>query len=151
METTVHTDDETRRFAHNLLTVLKGSAKEGGATVLTLSGPLGAGKTALTKHLAAILGVTKTVTSPTFVLRCDYDTQDPLFRSLVHIDAYRLNDSEAPTIGWEEVLSMPDTLVIVEWPEHIASHIPPHHIPLTASVSGTTRSFTVPEQSRTAV
>ena len=62
-----------------------------GGEIITLSGDLGAGKTALTKGIALGLGVCETVVSPTFTLMNEYSGRLTLY----HYDAYRLN-------GWRE-------------------------------------------------
>ncbi|MBW3640045.1 MAG: tRNA (adenosine(37)-N6)-threonylcarbamoyltransferase complex ATPase subunit type 1 TsaE [Actinobacteria bacterium] len=81
--------------------------------LVVLSGPLGAGKTALTQGIGAGLGVLGAVTSPTFVLARVH--RGPL--PLVHVDAYRLRDSG----GGLEDLDLDDTLpycvTVVEWGE----------------------------------
>ncbi|HWH06943.1 MAG TPA: tRNA (adenosine(37)-N6)-threonylcarbamoyltransferase complex ATPase subunit type 1 TsaE [Candidatus Paceibacterota bacterium] len=95
--------------------------KASGATLLTLSGELGAGKTAFTQALARTLGVTDAITSPTFVLMKIYQLpEEAAFRRLVHIDAYRLQGREdlAP-LGFDEVLEDKDNLVVVEWPQQV--------------------------------
>jgi len=80
--------------------------------LVVLSGPLGAGKTALTQGIGAGLGVLGAVTSPTFVLARVH--RGPL--PLVHVDAYRLRDS-----GGLDDLDLDDTLpssvTVVEWGE----------------------------------
>lgn len=75
---------ETRALGRRL-----GVAAEAGAFV-ALSGPLGAGKTLLTKGIADGLGVTSVVNSPTFVLMNEHAGRLRLF----HVDAYRLDDPE---------------------------------------------------------
>jgi tRNA threonylcarbamoyladenosine biosynthesis protein TsaE len=75
---------ETRAIGRRL-----GTAVEPGAFV-ALSGPLGAGKTLLTKGIAEGLGVTSVVNSPTFVLMNEHAGRLRLF----HVDAYRLDDPE---------------------------------------------------------
>ena len=60
--------------------------------VLCLWGDLGAGKTYLAKAIGAGLGVTDTITSPSFILMAEYSGRLPLF----HIDLYRL--STRPTL-----------------------------------------------------
>ena len=96
------------------------------ASVLGLYGNLGAGKTALTKLLAQELGVDEHVTSPTFVIQKSYPTAHGHVRTLVHIDAYRLNNSnELAALGFKELLADPGNLVIVEWAERVEDVLPP--------------------------
>ena len=68
--------------------------------VIAYYGDLGAGKTAFTRGLAAGLGVTECVTSPTYTIVNEYlSGRMPLF----HFDMYRLSSSEELfDIGWEE-------------------------------------------------
>lgn len=100
------------------------------ATVVTLSGELGAGKTAFTKQAARLLGITETITSPTFILEKIYTIVDgaPVqsrFARLIHIDAYRLNGAEdLKALDFENILADPKNLVFIEWPERVASGIP---------------------------
>jgi tRNA threonylcarbamoyladenosine biosynthesis protein TsaE len=90
------------------------------AVAVALSGDLGAGKTTLTQMIAKKLGVKETIISPTFVIMKTYKTQNDIFKKIVHIDAYRLNHSnELKTLGWDDILSDPHTLVILEWPENV--------------------------------
>src|SRR5689334_7666432 len=69
--------------------------KESGATLVTLTGELGAGKTSFTQGVARALGIEESVTSPTFVLEKVYELADHGFKRLVHIDAYRLESGAA--------------------------------------------------------
>lgn len=85
-----------------------------GGELIALCGPLGAGKTQLTKGLALGLGVSEgtPVVSPTFVLLRGY--QGRLF--LNHLDVYRLRDlRELEAIGFDELRGQPDGVVVVEW------------------------------------
>ena len=97
------------------------SANNQQATVITLKGDLGAGKTSLVQAMARHLGITETVISPTFVILKRYRTTHPLFTSLVHIDAYRIETvEELLPLHFKEILKESNTLVIIEWPERIA-------------------------------
>jgi tRNA threonylcarbamoyl adenosine modification protein YjeE len=79
--------------------------------VLVLTGPLGAGKTTLTRGLGEGLGVRGPVTSPTFVLA---RTHPSLVGGapLVHVDAYRLNSAlELDDLD----IDFAHSVVVVEW------------------------------------
>ena len=148
MQVVTHSMEDTRSFASTILGIIKqfvisqrDMLVDSFATVLTLSGPLGSGKTALTKKIAASLGVVEDVTSPTFVLRSDYTTSDSIFSTLIHIDAYRLHTSEPDTIGWGEIITNPKALIVVEWPEHLPGQLPPHHFSVKASVEHSVHTF----------
>lgn len=80
--------------------------------VITLSGPLGIGKTALARGLIAALGHRGDVPSPSFAIVQPYEELDP---PVWHVDLYRIEDpSEIDELGLD---SAADALLIVEWPE----------------------------------
>ena len=86
--------------------------------VLGLIGELGAGKTQFVKGLAQGLGVGDNITSPTFVLLKKYGR-------LVHIDCYRLNNSdELLDLGFEEFLKKNEYIIVVEWADKIRPIMP---------------------------
>ncbi len=121
-------ESETEDIAKELLALMTPSVT--GATVLALQGDLGAGKTTLTKSLAALLGVQDTVVSPTFVIAKFYPTVSDWFEGVVHIDAYRIEQlDELGPLGWDRILQQPKTLVVIEWPEKISGSLPDdrHH------------------------
>lgn len=108
-------------FALNLL------PKNNRATVVGLYGNLGAGKTTFTQGLAQAFGVSETVTSPTFVLEKIYELVNQHFTHLIHIDAYRFEKSEELLhLGWKEIISNPQNLILIEWPERVADIMPEH-------------------------
>jgi len=114
------------------------------ATLVTLSGELGAGKTAFTKEVAKVLGVEDVVTSPTFVLEKIYELPaHAAFKRLVHIDAYRLEDGgELAPLGFDEIMRDPTNLVLLEWPERVAAALPvPAHRIRLEVVSDTERTL----------
>ena len=113
------------------------------ATVITLHGELGAGKTTLTQEIAQVLGVKENIISPTFVIMKKYEVVDKTFKNLIHIDAYRLNKSaELINLGWQELLADKNNLIIIEWPEQVPDCIPENacHIEL-AHVDETKRTI----------
>jgi tRNA threonylcarbamoyladenosine biosynthesis protein TsaE len=88
--------------------------------VLVLSGDLGAGKTQLTKGLAAGLGVAETVPSPTFNLLLVHDGRIPLY----HFDLYRLEFAEQlEDLDYWGTLEA-DGVSVVEWGDRFAEAIP---------------------------
>jgi tRNA threonylcarbamoyladenosine biosynthesis protein TsaE len=110
------------------------------ATVVGLSGELGAGKTTFTQALATKLGVSSEVVSPTFVIMKRYPTKHPLFSTLIHIDAYRLeNAEELAHLGFETWCNTPKTLIVIEWPERVSAVLPAHTTVEFSVVSGDTR------------
>lgn len=92
-----------------------------GPLVLTLQGPLGAGKTQLIKGLLEGLGSAQQATSPTFALCHYYPGRIPL----LHVDAYRLkHPSELPDLGLDDALD-DGYAIALEWPDGLASFLPP--------------------------
>lgn len=79
--------------------------------VVALIGPLGAGKTELTKGIAAAFGIEE-VTSPTFVIARSYRSNPPL----IHMDAYRLLAGANPLFELEDLdLDAEQAITIIEW------------------------------------
>lgn len=110
---------------------------EAPATV-ALVGPLGAGKTRLVQAVAAALGVTEEVTSPTFVLINEYRTgRTPIY----HLDAYRLKDEdEFIELGVEEYFaggaSSGPGLTFVEWGDRFPDCLPESLVTISIEPSG---------------
>jgi tRNA threonylcarbamoyl adenosine modification protein YjeE len=124
MEKTITTLAELESEAANFVGTL--SPSQQGATLVTLSGELGAGKTAFTKAIAHTLGVEEIVTSPTFVLEKIYllPPRKP-FERLIHIDAYRLESgSDLAPLGFDELMQEAGNLILLEWPEKVAEKLP---------------------------
>lgn len=102
------------------------------ATLVTLSGDLGAGKTSFVQEVAKTLGIPETVSSPTFVIQKLYPVPKGPFTKLVHIDAYRLTGAkELEKINWAELLEDSGALIMLEWPENVIDAIPPDAISIT--------------------
>lgn len=135
--------EELRALAVRVLNIFAQKPQKGTATVIGLSGDLGAGKTAFTKCVASVLGITEVVTSPTFILEKVYiiprgSIVGQRFTKLVHIDAYRLGgghvsadgtwrdsaESDMRALDWEALLADENNLVFIEWPEHVKDALP---------------------------
>ena len=116
--------EEAKRFVETLV------SKEDGATLVTLTGELGAGKTAFVKAVAKALGVEEIVTSPTFVLEKIYllhqsDGHVVSFKRLIHIDAYRLEKgADLAPLGFDELMKDSGNLILLEWPEKVIDALP---------------------------
>ncbi|MEI6498826.1 MAG: tRNA (adenosine(37)-N6)-threonylcarbamoyltransferase complex ATPase subunit type 1 TsaE [bacterium] len=116
-----YSESDTIKFAQEVSKAVKGG------DVLLLSGELGAGKTSFSKALAFALGIEEVVTSPTFVILKKYrlPVAQNHIKELVHTDCYRLTTlADAESIGLAEYLAQDDLVILIEWPENIASIIP---------------------------
>jgi len=92
----------------------------GSGAVVALVGELGVGKTTLAKAIADGLGVTETVTSPTFTLICEYRSgRLPLY----HMDFYRLDASELAETGCDEYI-FGTGVAIIEWASRADGFLP---------------------------
>lgn len=140
----IDTMNELAAVADSLYSQMATDTPHEGACVLGLSGELGTGKTTFVQTLAQKLGVVEVVTSPTFTIMQRYDTTDPVFTTLIHIDAYRIESiDEMQILGFADMLAQNDTIICIEWPERIASLVPDHTITLSFTFTGDTRRLTV--------
>jgi tRNA threonylcarbamoyladenosine biosynthesis protein TsaE len=89
-------------------------------TVISLRGPLGAGKTVIAKGIAEALGIQEAIVSPTFTLIQEYAGS----MRLHHMDLYRIDGvEEFGGIGGEELLYS-DGVTLIEWSEKIDEILP---------------------------
>jgi len=123
---TIRTDSlqATYDFAQIFVSRLRPHSDQ--ATILTLHGDLGSGKTSFTQGVAKALGVTDVVTSPTFVIEKIYQIAGvTMWKHLIHIDAYRLaSGKELTSLGFDDILRDPGNLIILEWPERVSDILP---------------------------
>ncbi len=83
--------------------------------VFLFDAPMGSGKTTFIKSLCEVLGVTDSMSSPTYSIVNEYHTSSKL--KLFHFDLYRLKSSEELfELGFEEYLTS-GNYVFIEWPE----------------------------------
>ncbi|HEY4249136.1 MAG TPA: tRNA (adenosine(37)-N6)-threonylcarbamoyltransferase complex ATPase subunit type 1 TsaE [Lacunisphaera sp.] len=117
--------EKTRAIAKALATELPA------VVTLALHGDLGVGKTTFVQGLAEGLGVSERVTSPTFSI---FSVHQGSHRSLVHLDAYRLeNERQIESLLLEDFL-VNSYCLAVEWPEKIAAWLPSDTWHLTLSI-----------------
>lgn len=100
--------------------------------VMLLSGDLGAGKTQLTKGLAAGLGVDGSVTSPTFNIMLVHTGRLPLY----HLDLYRLDSAgQLEDLDYFATLEG-DGVVVVEWGDRFVEARPADGLDVEITISG---------------
>ena len=116
------------------------AALAGPGDVITLTGPLGAGKTSVARGLLAALGLEGEAPSPSFAIVQPYAPPEVRY-PVLHVDLYRIDDpDEIEELGLDEALS--DSLLIVEWPER-APGMWPEALALTLAIQPDgTRSLT---------
>lgn len=100
--------------------------------VVLLNGRLGTGKTLLTSGIAEGLGITDTVSSPSFVLARRYDDG---FLPLVHADVYRLV-SMAEFDDLELIQTAKDGVLVIEWGEAVAQALGDDHLEVHITMDG---------------
>jgi tRNA threonylcarbamoyladenosine biosynthesis protein TsaE len=94
--------------------------------VITLSGPLGVGKTALARGLIAALGHESDVPSPSFAIVQPYEDLDP---PVWHVDLYRIEErGEIEELGLD---ASADAVLLVEWPERAGEQAWPDRLALS--------------------
>jgi tRNA threonylcarbamoyladenosine biosynthesis protein TsaE len=97
-----------------------------GGDVITLSGPLGVGKTALARGFIAALGHGGEVPSPSFAIVQPYEDIEP---PVWHVDLYRIeNAAEIEELGLDAAA---EAVLLVEWPERGGDHRWPQSLRLS--------------------
>lgn len=92
--------------------------------LIALSGGLGAGKTVLVQGIAAGMGITEPVTSPTYLIIHEYPGEIPLY----HMDLYRLEaPAELVDLGCEEYF-FGNGVTVIEWADRAADLLPPEYL-----------------------
>ena len=129
------TEEDTRHLAHDIAACLSGGA------ILSLEGPMGAGKTCFVKGLAEALGCNpREVSSPTFTLVHEYHGGRLL---LVHMDLYRIETQpELAPLGFDDYLAS-DDVVAIEWGDKFAEELPARTLHLVFSVENEGRRLQI--------
>ena len=108
----------------------------GTETLFLFDAPMGSGKTTFIKSLASYLGVTESMSSPTYGIVNEYHTATN--SKIFHFDLYRLHSSEELfDIGFEDYISG-NHYVFIEWPELAMNRIG-NHIYVKIEVEGNNR------------
>ena len=90
-------------------------------SIVTLDGPLGAGKTTLVQAIVRGLGVAAGATSPTYTYVHRYAGRRG---AVYHLDCYRLkHPDDAADLDWEAILRDGDA-TLIEWPDRAGAWVP---------------------------
>ena len=128
MEFIINSLDEIPEVANKIINKLQ-------YKLITFEGEMGAGKTTFIKEFVKVLGTNDEVSSPTFSIVNEYDTDNG---KVYHFDFYRLNhEEEALDFGIEDYL-FSNQYCLMEWPNKIANFIPDEHHTITIeNIEGT--------------
>lgn len=107
-----------------------------GGEIIELIGDVGAGKTTLTKAIAAGMGITDDVGSPSYTLSQTYEAPHGL--RLAHYDFYRLDDPGIMADELAETLADPLLVTVIEWGELVAGVVPYDHLQIHILPTGET-------------
>lgn len=117
---TSQSEQETKNLAGKLLLKEWNTITEKGL-LITLDGPLGAGKTIFTKGVAAFLQLTDTITSPTY----SYQEEYPYKRhqtegTLYHFDLWKIEEEEQLMLLEIDKCLRPGNVIVIEWYSQVA-------------------------------
>ena len=122
---------ETQKLGEDLALVIarSGATKQSKtAVVIALHGNLGGGKTTFLQGFAKGLGIKEKILSPTFVIMKKF-IATLKNKNFYHFDCYRINNpEEILELGFKEIISNPENIVAIEWPEKIKKYLPRNSI-----------------------
>ncbi len=126
IEIITNSSKETKKAGAALAAALeKKSINSKQALVIALKGDLGSGKSTFIQGLAQGLKVKENILSPTFVIQKDFSLALKNYRSLYHIDAYRLkNPEELLELGFKDLIRNPENLIVIEWADKVKKLLP---------------------------
>lgn len=141
LEAVIKSPRETQELAKKLAREIKPG------DILAIYGPLGAGKTTFIQGLAAGLGYTGRVFSPTFIFVRPYkivnskqrtaNSEKRQIKTLYHIDLYRIErPTDLKTVGVEEFLTDKGAVSAIEWPGKIEDSLPERTIKIKIETLG---------------
>ena len=128
---TTNSEKETLEIAQNI------ESEKFPNMIICLDGELGSGKTMFTKGIASALGITESITSPTFNIIKEYNGEIPLY----HMDVYRL-DGNTEGVGIEEYFTK-GGLVVIEWAESIKNILPENRLDIKIKIAGENKRILV--------
>jgi tRNA threonylcarbamoyladenosine biosynthesis protein TsaE len=122
-----HSEEETLTIAKEFSKQLKSG------DIVALIGNLGVGKTLFIRGICSYFQVEEIITSPTFTIMNQYTGYaDDQEINIIHIDLYRIkNINELIELGFVELLSTPDSIILIEWAEKAEHLLPKPHYRIT--------------------
>lgn len=117
--------EETQKVAEDLAKKILKNKPSRQAFVIALEGELGAGKTSFVQGFSKGFGIKEKITSPTFNIYKNYKLQAKNYKLFYHFDCYRIErPEEILALGFKEIISNPQNIVAIEWPEKIKKVLP---------------------------
>jgi len=116
---------QTQKIAKELIKDILKKKNNKKAFIIALEGNLGSGKTTFTQGIAKSLGIKEKILSPTFVILKKFAICNSQFKNFYHIDCYRIEKvTEILNLGFKKIISNPQNIVTIEWPNRIKKNIP---------------------------
>ena len=118
---------QTRKLGEILAKEVLKTQPRGKALIFGLKGDLGGGKTTFLQGFSKGLGIKQKITSPTFVIMRRYKIQNTRYKiqNFYHIDCYRIEKpKEILNLGFKEIISNPQNIVVIEWADRIRKILP---------------------------
>ena len=117
----------TKEIGKNLARKILKKENPKEATVISLEGDFGGGKTTFAKGFAKGLSIRQRIKSPTFVIMRRYKVKQKSLKNLsfYHLDCYRIkSEKEVLDLGLKEIFKEPKNIVLIEWGEKIRKILP---------------------------
>lgn len=126
--------EETQRLGAKFGRPLLEKGRSGLSKIVCLWGELGSGKTTFTQGLAKGLRITNRLLSPTFIIVRRYEIPKTS-NVLYHMDLYRMQgNADIEGLGFTDMLTDPNALVVIEWPERLGNLLPDKRIDIRFGV-----------------
>ena len=135
----INNEKEMQAFGAQLARDVKAPA------IICLEGELGAGKTTVARGFLRELGYNGSVKSPTYTIVECYDLNN---LKVYHFDLYRLSSfDELEAMGFVDYLD-DNAICLIEWPQLVATHLPPESLYCTIEVCDEQRIVTIGDGTR---
>jgi len=116
---------QTKKLGESLAKEILKTKPKKIAFVIGLEGDLGGGKTTFLQGFAKGLGIKEKILSPTFVILKKFEIGKVKSQYFYHVDCYRIKKpKEILDLGFKEIISNPQNIVVVEWADKIKKILP---------------------------